>query len=209
MISPISLLNFALLINKKKREPMKKKSNTFLALPKSKKSLFKNKLALPVAITILAFGVSNISQAQSTLNATGGHGTVGGDHFEYSIGEMAVVNTASAGNIVVTHGVLQPLSGTSSLEELEDIEQALSVYPNPTRDYVMLKPDLTGNTTLKYALYDPQGRVILQDDAQLHSGSEEQEVSLRGLPAGNYVLQVQVIKEKGLFLKSFKIQKLN
>lgn len=169
----------------------------------------RNKLIFSTTVAVMLLCIPQVSQAQSTLNATGGHASIGGDHFEYAIGEMTVVNTASTSNIIVTHGVLQPSSGTTSIDELDDFSQSLSVYPNPTRDYVVIRPDLAGNTGLTYALYDAQGRVVLQEDAQLQNGSEEQEVNLRGLPSGNYVLQVHVIKDKGLFQKSFKIQKIN
>ena len=48
------------------------------------------------------------SQAQEILNASGGHIIMGASHHDYSICEMVLIETYSAGSTLLTQGFLQP-----------------------------------------------------------------------------------------------------
>jgi hypothetical protein len=122
----------------------------------------KNKqLKLSVA---LVFGVclSNL-HAQTSINTTGGVASGSGGNVSYSLGQLVyTTNTGSNGS--VTQGVHQAyeISVVTAVESAIAIR--LSVYPNPTTDYLTLEVDastLESDQQLSYQLLDINGILLL------------------------------------------------
>jgi hypothetical protein len=113
----------------------------------------------------LVFGVclSNL-HAQTSINTIGGVAAGSGGTVSYSVGQL--VHTANTGsNGSVTQGVQQAYEITvvNALEEATAIR--LSVYPNPTTDYLTLEVDastLESDQQLSYQLLDING-ILLQN----------------------------------------------
>ncbi|NDC41178.1 MAG: T9SS C-terminal target domain-containing protein, partial [Chitinophagia bacterium] len=99
---------------------------------------------------------------QSTLNATGGSAFIGGAEFEWSVGEMALVNTFTTSTIVVTQGVLQ--TGLRDATLVPDLSAGahLRVYPNPANNIVNVAYDATASGSLTLRLSDLAGRILLE-----------------------------------------------
>jgi len=65
----------------------------------------------------------------------------------------------------------------------QDAGQAVSLYPNPTRDFAVLHgAGISGNSA--YALYDNEGRKVMQA-----SLPEDKKVNMQNLPSGTYHLR--------------------
>lgn len=60
-------------------------------------------------------------------------------------------------------------------------ETVLTIFPNPTEDYILL-PELEKGTPVK--IFSTQGQLLLQDEV-----NAEQQLSLKGLPKGVYLIQ--------------------
>lgn len=153
------------------------------------------------------------SYAQSigpaTFNSSGGSATASGNTFEWSFGEMTAVHTATAANIIVTQGVLQPLAGPSRIVTAKYADAAmLKVYPVPAQNVVYLQPAFTSGGTLQYSLLDATGKSILKQSAGLKSGTERQSIDMTALPSGNYMLQVQYADTHVPYTNVYKIQKI-
>lgn len=167
-----------------------------------------------VCFLIAAFlsGISALyaqSIGPGTLNSTGGSTTVGGSTFEWSFGEMTAVHTATASNIIVTQGVLQPSTDPSGIITAKYADAAmLKVYPVPTQNVVYLQPAFNCSGTLQYSLLDATGKSILRHSADLKSGTEQQSVDMTALPPGNYMLQVQYADTNVPYNNVYKIQKI-
>ncbi len=163
-------------------------------------------------ITIITAALAMCAQAvyaqPAVLNSTGGSAAVGGNTYEWSVGEL-VVHTVSTPSVVVTQGLLQPMPPGVSVGSVNAVAADVQVYPNPAKDVLVLQPALAVGTTLLYTLSDITGRTIYTAEAQLHTGHEKQSISISALTPGNYILQVQAQQPGGIAHASFKICKQN
>ncbi len=145
--------------------------------------------------------------AQTTLNASGGSHRFSSGVYEYSIGEMTVISTEVGSDIIVTQGVLQIEDVSLGMEEQSSLIQGLSVYPNPTKNKVYIKPSLGKSGEFSMKLYDLLGRLILEKKTFLHSGREEQELDLSLLSDATYMLNVEFMDGNERYHNSYKILK--
>jgi len=167
---------------------------------------------LPLFLFI--FGATiNFSQAQvqqsATVNATGGSAQLSGNTYEWSVGEMVLVNTVTTTNLVVTQGLLQPILNTTDIRHPELSADQLKVYPNPTKDIVFIQPGLKPNTSLTLLVYDISGRAFFRKTLVLKTGTEVQTVDLGTYAAGSYLLDIVAGTSGSSSRNTFKIQKLN
>ncbi len=145
----------------------------------------------------------------SIINAAGGSANVGSAIHEFSIGEMAVVHTASTSNIVITHGVLQPVMKTTSIKDADFFKQFLSLYPNPTQNIVYFQPSFRRGGVLSYQLFDIVGRNVMHGSFDLKYGNEKQQLVLGHLVSGSYMLNIRFEQGTNTFNTAYKIQKLD
>lgn len=128
---------------------------------------------------------------------TGNSGTV-----SYSIGQVFYTYFGNGTVFNVAQGVQHAEIETLGLPGVEVDKTDISVYPNPTSDFVNISMVGTEfeNEKLFYKLYDIQGRLLRQ-----HSINQpETQVNLNNLTNSIYILVVYVDNK---VLKSFKILK--
>lgn len=166
-------------------------------------------MTTPFLLGFLATAGFAQTSAPSTLNAGGGSKVINGQSYDYSVGEMVLVNTATASNIIVTQGLLQPQEDqeTGIADHFLDDGQ-LSVYPNPFEDVVNLKANLPASGILYLDVYDVHGKLIVQRELAIATGKENTNLSLQNLAAGNYVLKAKFESMGSTHFQSFKIQKM-
>lgn len=146
--------------------------------------------------------------AQRTVNASGGNAIIGGNTYSYSIGEMTVVSTATAGSFTTTQGVLQAgMDGTIGVQELSGTSEGILLYPNPVADLLYLQPALQGGGNLHLRLYDASGKLLMDREAQLGAGNEPQQISMVGMAEGAYFLNAVLRNGKQEFRKTYKVLK--
>ena len=148
-------------------------------------------------------------QQAATVNAAGGSAQLGGNTYEWSMGEMVLVNTVMTTNLVVTQGLLQPILNTTGIRHPELSADQLKVYPNPTKDIVFIQPHLKPNTSLSLLVYDISGRAFFRKTLVLKTGTEMQTVDLGTYAAGNYLLDIVAGAGGATSRNTFKIQKIN
>jgi hypothetical protein len=148
--------------------------------------------------TIVALIFSVALHAQESPTAAAGEATGTGGTASYSVGQV-VYTTATGTNGSVAQGVQQPfeISTTVGINETS-INLELSVYPNPTTDYLTLK--VADNSNLNYQVYDLQGKVIENKKVTANSTT----ISLEGQPTATYFLSVT---KNNQVVKTFKIVK--
>jgi hypothetical protein len=151
-------------------------------------------------ITSVAFLllVSGGLQAQESPTATGGEATGAGGTASYSVGQV-VYTTATGANGSVAQGVQQPfeISTTVGINETS-INLEMSVYPNPTNDYLTLK--VADFETLNFQLIDLQGKVIENKKVTASNTTLKMET----LPKAVYFLNVT---KNNQLVKTFKVIK--
>ena len=174
-----------------------------------KNSIMKKRALLLLGAMAGTLAVSAQSIGPSTLNSAGGSAAIGGNTYEWSLGEMTVVSTYSGGSLVVTQGLLQPFNLSNGIHEHPLSAGALQVYPNPAEDVLYLQPAFKQGDKLSFALLDMTGKLILREEKTLSTGTELQTIRLTGLAAGNYMLQVAVTAAGENYNTGYKVQKLH
>lgn len=149
------------------------------------------------SVAFLLLGLGGL-HAQETVIPTGGEATGTGGTASYSVGQV-VYTTNTGTNGSVAQGVQQPfeISTTTGINETS-INIELSVYPNPTTNYLTLKVEKTEGLT--FQLYDLQGKVITNKKVN----SATTTVAMENLPTATYFLNV--VKNNQI-VKTFKIIK--
>jgi hypothetical protein len=149
------------------------------------------------SIAVLLLGLGEL-YAQESPTTAGGEATGTGGTASYSVGQV-VYTTAIGTNGSLAQGVQQPyeISTTVGIKETA-ITLELSVYPNPTTDYLTLKVE--DNTELNYQLYDLQGKVIENKKVS----STRTSINVENLPNAIYFLNV--VKNNQV-VKTFKVIK--
>ena len=156
-------------------------------------------------IKLLLFGLvlgvsSSFSYAQTSTLATGGEASSGNGKVSYSVGQVVyTTNTATNGN--VAQGVQQPyeISVTTGINETT-INLEMSVYPNPTNNYLKLEVGNEKLESLSFQLIDLEGKVI--ENTKVTAATST--INIESLPKAIYFLS---ISDKNKLVKTFKIIK--
>lgn len=149
---------------------------------------------------LLSLGLTEL-QAQEAVLTAGGNDSCSGGSVSYSVGQIFYTTDAGT-NGLVAQGVQQPyeISVVTSLEEVKDINLTVSVYPNPTTDFLDLKIENNDNANLSYQLIDMQGKLLETKKIK----SSETIIVTRHLISTTYFLK---ITQKNKEVKIFKIIK--
>jgi hypothetical protein len=162
-----------------------------------------NVLSLGILITSSVCG-------QSILNTSGSSTVVNQMVHEWSIGELLSVYTYSTSSIIVTEGILQPVNLVTSIDE-SSLDQSLSmitVYPNPTMDFVNIQVEDGVSGKVVYTVRDLSGRVVQQQEADAQNGQNSIAVDFTQVVKGQYTLQIQFNKDGAAINKTYNIQKI-
>ena len=153
-------------------------------------------------LSFLAFLLSFSEQAQTShqvLSATGGDASGSGGTVAYSVGQIAyTTSTGTTGS--VAQGVEQAYEIYSVGIKETALNISLSVFPNPTSDFLTLKVQDYNNETLSFDLLDEQGKLVLNEQIT----TQDTQVAMSTLARGTYFINVvQAIKK----IQTFKIIK--
>ena len=151
---------------------------------------------------LLAFLLSFSVQAQTShqvLSATGGDASGSGGSVAYSVGQ--IVYTTSTGTTgSVAQGVEQAYEIYSVGIKETTLNISLSVFPNPTSDFLTLKVEDYNNETLNFDLLDEQGKLILSEQIT----NQETQVAMSTLARGSYFINIVQTNKQ---IQTFKIIK--
>ena len=153
-------------------------------------------------LCLLAFLLSFSVTAQTShqvLSASGGDATGSGGSVAYSVGQ--IVYTTSTGTTgSVAQGVEQAYEIYSVGITETAINISLSVFPNPTSDFLTLKVEDYNNEALSYNLIDEQGKLILSEQIT----NQETQVAMSTLARGSYFINIVQTNKQ---IQTFKIIK--
>lgn len=163
-------------------------------------------------LTAILLSVLSVAKAQSigpsTINATGNSKNIGTNTYEYSIGQMTLVSTATSSAIVVTQGVLQPKENTAGISDNQIATDQLKVFPIPSSTVVTIQPSFSKGGKLVYQLLDASGKSIIKNTIDLMIGNESQQINIAAYASGNYLLKVAYESGDLISTTTFKIQKI-
>jgi len=137
--------------------------------------------------------------SQETIPATGGDASGSGGTVAYSIGQVIyTTNTGATG--AVSQGVQQPHKILTVGINETALNISLSIFPNPTTEYLTLQVKNYNNKKLSYQLFDIQGKLL---GSKVITTSKTQ-INLSDLSTGTYL--INVIQEN-IKVQAFKIIK--
>ena len=141
------------------------------------------------------------SKAQTVTASTGGKGVVGSMEVSYSVGE-AVVTTVEGDSVLLTQGFHQPSFAVTAIKKTFP-PGAVTVFPNPTKDYLNVVFKGVSLKNIQILLFDVAGKI--KSTAVVHADTWQ--IDFSQLAPGFYIL---VVTERGKGkLDSFKILKTN
>jgi len=148
--------------------------------------------------------LTQISFSQNSINVTSNTATVNGIVHDYSIGEMAMIATERNDNLIITQGVIQPITAslkTNGKVIKKDLIDFVKVYPNPTKNLLSIELIETENISLQ--LFDALGKLILE----MKNRTQKTIIDMTSYSIGNYYLLAFNPKDQTQKV-SFKIQKI-
>ena len=153
------------------------------------------KANISVALLLLGLGL----HSQETVLSSGGEATGTGGTASYSLGQVVYTTYTGTNVKSIAQGVQQPFEISTTISINENYNKLkLSVYPNPTTNYLTL--EAKDNSNLSYQLYDLQGKIIERKTVN----NKSTKISLEGKPTAIYFLN---IVKNNQVIKTFKIIK--
>ena len=149
-------------------------------------------------------------QGVQTPCTTSTQGTAGNFIISYTIGEMPLVQSWQSNGLIITQGIMQPLTFIADTAYECFTQTEVKVYPNPNPGIFSLQLSILKTGTAKTILLDATGKRVQQDEFAYNTFSTKQYNIMR-LAAGIYYLQLFFTESGSSKAKKcvYQIQKMN
>lgn len=154
-------------------------------------------LLLMLAVTGCIF-VNAQSISPSVVSSGGGNFQGSSSTLDWTVGET-ITETAVGGSSILTQGYHQSSYTIVSIPDTEHSDIQVSVFPNPTDDFITIKTD--GEALYSVCLVDNTGKLVYQESEMKNSVR----IDLRAYATSNLILTVN--KKNSKEFKSFRIIK--
>ncbi|HWB63106.1 MAG TPA: T9SS type A sorting domain-containing protein [Chitinophagales bacterium] len=152
------------------------------------------------AIVLLSFGLKAQSLTPTVIASTGGYSysSSAGVSLSYTVGEMTMVQTFSAGGNILTQGFQQPNDEVLGLIDVaQDNFGSFVVYPNPAVDNFWYGFQLPEAGRVSFVMTDMLGQKISEVyNANYDNGKIVEEANVSTLAAGVYFLTMNFTSAK-------------
>ena len=157
---------------------------------------------LLLGIFLFGFGFSQ-TKTLEVNPAAGDEFTADGVTLTWTIGE-GVIETFSNNEMILTQGFQQPTLKVTLIEESEEIDFQLSVYPNPTHDFFNISIVSENEINYSAQLMDMSGKLLYSQNLKGKDITET--VDLTNYSSSIYILRI--IDNNGKFARTYKVQKI-
>ena len=168
-------------------------------------------LALLALILLNLISASGQSITPAVINVTGNSYTKGYYSFDWSVGEMALVETSKSvdGRIIVTNGILQPGLNLVNLG-LNFTPDEVKIFPNPTYGKIEINFSTLQQGSLLINLYDANGKLVISKRTISYGMGNIAYFDLSRFASGTYFLKIDLDPSLGSMPKtgSYKLVKL-
>jgi hypothetical protein len=155
------------------------------------------KLYFVFAIAVSTLGLNAQSLSPTVIASTGGFSSNANGSLSYTVGEMTMVQTFSAGGNILTQGFQQPTNDSvpvGLLDVTQDDFGAFVVYPNPAVDNVMMGFQMPQAGRVTIALYDMLGQKV----SDIYAGNYENgkvtgQANVSGLAGAMYFMTLTFV----------------
>jgi hypothetical protein len=169
-----------------------------------------------IIFTLLLISTTGFCQSINTsvFNSTGGWAKRGYYQFEWSVGELALVDEMQSGStLIVTNGFLQPYiltPGTNNTGDIFAIDE-IKVFPNPAIRYVEVDFFTKQKGHVTFTMYDGVGQKVYTDEFTCYGVDLIRRIPLQRFTQGSYVLNIVMTGDLGVQVKqgAYKIVKVD
>ncbi len=165
------------------------------------------------ALLLLSYIACSQNNRQAVINATGGSSQHGYYQFEWSVGEMALVNQMNdaSNKLTVTNGFIQPyilFPARDNNNQPFDADE-IRIFPNPATSYVEINFFTKQKGKLVIYFYDALGKKVFAKELTSNGVDLIERVPVTGLAQGMYMLQIELVPDPGSVSKksAYKIVK--
>lgn len=151
------------------------------------------KITYAIILILLAAAAGAQSLSPTVIASTGGFSSNSNGSLSYTVGEMTMVQTFSAGNYILTQGFQQPTDSLvlGLLDFAGGEYGTLVVYPNPAVDQFSYGYELPAKGKVTFRIYDAIGQLIAETYSGTYNGGKEiLQANVSGWAAGVYFLQM-------------------
>ena len=125
------------------------------------------------------------ANAQELIATSGDYSETAIGSLSWSIGEPIIENAFNS-DIILTQGFNQSKLTVTAINEMIGLEMNISVYPNPTSDYLSIEANTDQQKEFQINLYDLSGKLILQKD--FFTGKET--INMQEFKPAIYILKI-------------------
>jgi Secretion system C-terminal sorting domain len=173
----------------------------------------KNKITV-IIVSFISISCFSQSVTPAVLNVAGGNSQNGYYQFEWSVGEMSLINQMeSRPNLfVLTNGFLQPyiLNPGVSNPYNQFGANEIKVFPTPASSYIEVDLFTRQQGKLKMSLYDAIGQRLYSTELHTFGVDLIQKIPINSYNAGTYLLHIDLDADPNFFSKkgAYKIIKI-
>jgi hypothetical protein len=162
--------------------------------------LIMNMHILKILLVVFCLNYLNQAKAQHSINTTGGDVSGTGGTIAYTIGQVSYLSVSDTSGSI-SEGIQQTyLISQVGLKE-SGYKISVSVYPNPSDNFITLQVENLSSKSLHYQVCDLQGKSILQGTVL----TDKTPIHLEEMSAATYYLSI--IDELNNLIQTFKIIK--
>jgi hypothetical protein len=148
--------------------------------------------ALLLIYQILSYGIA-YGQTQTpdtqTPCTTASEGKAGNFVISYTIGEMPLVTTEKNNGLIITQGLMQPITSIAKTTYSCFKQTEVKVFPNPTTGMFSLQLSILTTGKFSSLLIDAAGKTI-QQESFVYNGFTTKSYNIQTLASGQYYLQL-------------------
>ena len=151
------------------------------------------KTAALFALILLQLYSKGQSLSGSAINTTGNSYTKSNYSLEWSVGELALVETmcSTDGKMIVSNGLLQPDMPRANIQHSFTSDE-LKILPNPTYDKVEINLSTKQTGVLNILVYDAQGKLVTSAKKKIYGVPMVERVDLGMYAGGTYLLRLEL-----------------
>lgn len=146
---------------------------------------------------LLCHAAASQTIAPQTVNATGGSHRKGNLRLDYSVGEMALVNTLSSPTTgeIITNGVIQPIGATvvKNKKTMVFKDGEIRILPNPTRDLLAVGMNMDYEGTATIRLFDVLGNLLYAKTVKANRYGQIEMINMTKYFKGHYMLKIEFV----------------
>lgn len=163
---------------------------------------------------VIFFSARAQDMAPSVINSAGGTYKSGNVTYEWSVGELALINEmeSPAKDIVITNGFFQTYAMHGKKDSIAKpfAGKEIIILPNPTKGKLQVNFDFIEGGKLKLSMYDEIGFPLYKKEMAASHLLTSEIINMQHYANGNYFLVVELIPNyrRSKKQQTFKIVKV-